>query len=309
MYEAIRRHLCGGDGERLRRLALLSLRITDGLARLRLASGDVPRLPARVFGLTFPNPVGLAAGFDRHGDWLGCVCTSGFGFVEIGTINGATSVPTDPAVNRTALNLECYRKRCPRHDHDAAPLIGVSVGSTRPVMDEQWASDCLAAMGAVCGYADYLVLNLKLLGDPKRGAGTDPSVLRSLLRKVRSGCESLPCRVPVIIKVAFDEDRDQRHASAAIILAEEAGYDGVLTAFENWSSPDRVAERLARLKRELPSLAIIAVGGVASAETVRDYLSAGASLVQLYTALLRQGPGVARRIVTRLREYTSSVSQ
>lgn len=300
MYEAIGRRLCAGDSERLRRLALLSLRITDGLARLRLAPGQIPRLPTRVFGLTFPNPVGLAAGFDRQGDWLGCLRGSGFGFVEIGTLDWVASPSGDSALERAVLNLNRYRGMSPRHDHDVPPLIGVSVGSTHPVLDDSWAGDCLAAIRAVCGYADYLVLNLKLLRDPGHSAGMDPHMLRSLLGKVRRSCEELPCRVPVVVKVALKENGNQRHASEVTFLAEQAGYDGVLAAFENWSSPDRVAEYLAQLRKELPSLPIIAVGGVASAETAMKYFSAGASLVQLYSAFLRQGPGIARRISSGL---------
>lgn len=299
MHESIVNRLFGNDISRLQRWAHLSIRITGMLARLNPVVRHPPWLPVSIMGLTLPNPVGLAAGFDRQGDLLDALADAGFGFIEVGTLNPAPGGMADPAIDRAAFNLRRFRDRHPPHDANTQPLVGVSVGSLHPVLDGRCAEDYLSVMRRLGGCADYLVLNLSRPCGPGRTAPIDAAALRAVLTQARRGGDFLPHRIPMTVKVAFEEGPDQ-DTPPAVSLAMDLGYDGILAAFEHWSTPARVAERIARLRDESPSLPIIAVGGVHSAATAEQYLTAGASAVQVYTALLRQGPSIARRIASHL---------
>ncbi len=257
-------------------------------------------------GLNFPNPIGVAAGFDRHGELLDELARAGFGFVEVGTINPVRDCSIDPALDRICLNLQRFHTRRAVCGAAGQPLVGVSVGGQRPSFDGEWAGGFIAAMHQLAGCADFFVLNLSRPGGPGRVAGADKSALRSLLTRIQHERGSCARHIPVMVKVAFDEDRHAKRAPLAVVLAEELGYEGVIAAFENWSSPGKAGECVARLVANLPSLPLIVVGGV-NETTVGRYLAAGAAAVQVYSALVLHGPGIARRLCRAAAKFGEAV--
>jgi dihydroorotate dehydrogenase len=265
-----------------------------------------PTGPVRVLGLDFPNPVGLAAGFDRYGTALPWLRASGFGFVEVGTINRrpARAAALDFARPRRRLR-KIRRHRRGADGHALPQVIGVSLGSARNTLDERSTDDFVVAMDALWDVADYFMVNLSRPASPTRSESPDGAAIRALLTGIaKAHCDLRRDRgstVPLLVKVALDE-REQGTAPLAVRLAKELSFDGVLAAFEDWSSRDRVLAEVEELSRRLRPLPLMVVGGIRCAEDARQTLAAGAALVQVYSALIERGPLTARAIVGGLAE-------
>ena len=249
--------------------------------------------------LDFPNPIGLAAGFDRDGRLLKWLAPTGFGFVEIGTFNYPHGKTDGGGLETVAANLKRTMSR--RNERAPRQLVGLSLGSTNETFNEQTVQDYCRAMELFRNYADYLVINLSRPGFLARAPDLDSSALAKLMKSARQSRDELASRrgirVPVVIKVAVDEECNE--IPQAIRLAKEAELDGVIAAFERWQSRDRLLGWIERLDRCLHPMPLIAVGGIRTAQDAGDYLEAGAKLVQFYTALVEQGPFLARRIVAQ----------
>ena len=292
------------------------------MARQEDERGRGEARPVEVAGLTFPNPVGLAAGFDKNGQALPFWRGLGFGFVEIGTVTprpqpgnppprmwrfpehkalgNSLGFPNDGAA------LVASRVR---RDREKGDVVGINLGKNKETPNERAVDDYLAALDATRRVADYWVVNVSSPNTPGLRELQSRQYLADLLGRVREAAGE----VPLFVKLSPDLDEaGLQDAAAAVAAADCAGVvatnttlarpDGI--AFEGGLSgaplAGRALEVLIELKRLLPERPLISVGGIDSAEKVRARLAAGASLVQIYSGLVFEGPGLVGRILREL---------
>ena len=291
---------------------------------------DLPELRQRVWGLDFPNPIGIAAGFDKNAQAPEPLLRLGFGFVEIGTVTPRPQ-PGNPIprvfrleadgalINRMGFNsggldLVVQRMRARRHE---AGIVGVNVGKNRDSADA--APDYAEAVRRTAPLADYLVVNVSSPNTPGLRELQARAALEALLRQVLEARHQSGVRPPLLVKIAPDLTAEERADIAAVALA--AGIDGIIVSNTTVARPPglrspRASEAGGLSGRPLfgPSTALLAeiyrltegrlpligVGGVANAENAYAKIRAGASLVQLYTALVFGGPTLAGEIKTGL---------
>jgi dihydroorotate dehydrogenase len=296
------------------------------LPRLRI---DDPVLACEFAGRPLPHPVGLAAGFDKDARAFAGMLAAGFGFVEIGSVTPRPQ-PGNPkprvfrlvedaaVINRLGFNSEGHaaaRRRLEGRDR-AAGLVGVNLGKNRDSADA--AADYAQGAAAFGALADYLVINVSSPNTPGLRALQGPAELRALIDATR---KALPAGAapPLLVKIAPDlTDQDRRDIAA---VACDTGLDGLVVSNTTLARPDtlRSARRgeaggLSGQPLFVPSTALLAemwaltegrvpligVGGVASGAQAYAKIRAGASLVQLYTAMIYEGPGIAARIAREL---------
>jgi dihydroorotate dehydrogenase len=315
------------DAERAHEAALRTLGVAGPLlARVR-------RLPAsskKVFGITFPNPVGLAAGMDKDGRALRAWPALGFGFVEVGTVTRLPQpgnprprlfrLPASAAiVNRMGFNnagAEALAARLTRLGPLAVPL-GISLGKSRIVPNEAALDDYVASLRALRGHGDYFAVNVSSPNTPGLRALQDRAFLADLLAALAAETSR-----PLLVKVAPDLtdaalgevlEVATEHRIAGIIAtnttvsrAGVAAPDAAVAGAEagGLSGPplhQRVMEVVKFVTSE-SGLPVIGVGGIDSPDAARRIVDAGASLVQLYTGFVYQGPALVRAAVRALGE-------
>ncbi|WP_372397503.1 quinone-dependent dihydroorotate dehydrogenase [Azospirillum sp. HJ39] len=299
---------------------------------------DEPALHTRVWGLDFANPVGLAAGFDKNAEVVDAMLNLGFGFVEPGSVTPRPQ-PGNPrprlfrlveqraVINRMGFNnegLEAFAQRLERRRDTAkrAPgIVGANLGKNKDTADA--ADDYVIGVRRLAPLADYLVVNVSSPNTPGLRAlqGRDP--LRALLERVleaRAAC-GLPRNPPLLLKIAPDLTVEDKGDIAAVAL--ESGIDGLIVSNTTIARPDSIPAALrgeagglsgaplfepsTTVLREIYALTggklpIVGVGGVATGEDAYAKIRAGASLVQLYSAMVYAGPAVVHRIRRELAE-------
>ncbi|KAM8799310.1 dihydroorotate dehydrogenase (quinone), mitochondrial [Eudromia elegans] len=308
---------------------------------LRPAPPDEPDLEVHVFGRRFCNPVGLAAGFDKHGEAVDGLYRMGFGFVEVGTVTPQPQegnpkprvfrLEEDQAViNRYGFNSQGHaavqrrlRARLPTQQRlsEAGMPLGINLGKNRS--SEDAAADYVAGVQALGPLADYLVVNVSSPNTPGLRELQGRAELRSLLSKVLAARDALPCeRKPaVLVKIAPDLSAQDKRDIAGVVC--ELGVDGLVVSNTTVSRPcglrsQRRSERGGLSGAPLRELAtqtvwdmyalthgrvpIVGVGGVSSGRDALEKIRAGASLVQMYTALVYRGPPAVRAVKRELRE-------
>ena len=289
---------------------------------------DDPILEVDLCGLTVPNPVGLAAGFDKDAEVADRMLAQGFGFVEVGTVTprpqGGNPRPrlfrleADRAViNRFGFNnqgLEAVRRRLAERRRLGRPgIVGANVGPNRDSPDP--AADCAAGVGAFAGLADYLVINVSSPNTPGLRDLQGRRALEALLAAALAARAETGAAPPLLVKIApdlaFEDLRDIAEAALA------AGIDGLIATNTTVERPAGLVGRhrgetgglsgrplfepstavLADLYRLTEGrLPLIGVGGISSGADAYAKIRAGASLVQLYTALVYAGPRLVGRI-------------
>jgi len=314
------------DPETAHRLTIQALRL--GLGPSQAATPD-PALAQTLWGLSFPSPLGLAAGFDKDAEAFPALLQAGFGFVEIGTVTPRPQagnprprlfrLPEDGAViNRMGFNnagMEAAAARLRERDRDAG-IVGINIGRNKdtadPVDDYRRCAERLAPL------ADYLVVNVSSPNTPGLREMQSRETLLELVEAVRAaaGRERAP---PLLVKIA--PDLDDAGVAEICAFAQEAGPDGLVVSNTTIARPTTLtgAERkqagglsgaplfepstlllrdvFARTDGRIP---LIGVGGIHDGRTAYAKIRAGASLVQLYTALAYQGPGLIARILEDL---------
>jgi dihydroorotate dehydrogenase len=327
-------------------VAFAALRVAHGVPGVRRALSrrfgvDDPALRVRAFGVDFPNPLGLAAGFDKNALGYDAMGAIGFGCVEVGTVTGHAQpgnpkprlfrLPEDRAlVNRLGFNNDgaesvARRLRVERRSGSAPPaVVGVNVGKTRAVPDERATEDYVRGAERLAPLADYVVVNVSSPNTPGLRDLQSVDRLRPLLSAVRGALErAVPGRrVPLLVKIAPDlADADVDRVAD---LALELGLEGIIATNTTISrdglrtDPERVArlgagglsgaplaERSLAVLRRLRArvgdrLVLVSVGGISSADDAWERVRAGATLLQLYTALIYEGPGLPRTLLRGL---------
>ncbi|NQZ52613.1 MAG: hypothetical protein HRT93_00025 [Piscirickettsiaceae bacterium] len=271
------------------------------LSRLNPIKRSQPTSPVNVMGLQFSNPVGLAAGFDRTGTFLPYSECIGFGFVEIGTINIDATQVLDNTIITTLQNLNKATKYKQKTKHPQQ--WGISLGSLRNTLDEQTVADYSKGMGLFWLFADYLVINLSRPESDARALKPDLYGLDLFLTNIRHHHKKLNTEydlsIPLLAKLAIDY-RQNESTAEIIQLLKQRGFDGVILAFENWPNIQQIADYLHNLKAQHTDFPFIVVGGIRSTQDSEQLLAAGASLVQIYTALEQQGPVKTRKVIANL---------
>ena len=331
MYRRLKPLLFRGDPERVHERAMAGLAWAaehPGALRLVSAACSVrnPRLETRAFGLTFPNPVGLAAGFDKNAVAVPTWAALGFGFIEVGSVTAHAQpgnpkprlfrLPADAAlVNRLGFNNEgaaavASRLETLRQSGLQVPL-GVNVGKSKVTLLEDAPADYLASLRQLWPYADYFVINVSSPNTPGLRALQERERLTELLAEVQTFRTSQPAK-PVLLKVAPDlSDHELADIAELAVNHELSGLVATNTTVlrRGLSAPFdeagglsgrplkarslEVLRFLTSLKTGLP---LVSVGGVNSADDVVARLEAGAVLVQLYTSFVYEGPFLLRRL-------------
>ena len=292
---------------------------------------DLPKsLRTRVAGIDFPSPVGLAAGFDKDAEVPGQMLSLGFGFVEVGTITPQPQTGNDKprlfrlSEDRAVINRLGFNN----HGHAAAyqrllecgsgrGIVGVNIGANKDSADR--ITDYVAGVRAMSVVADYLTINISSPNTPGLRQLQDEGALRSLLSAVKEARD--PKGPPIFLKVAPDLGAGE--PDQIVRVAIEHGVDAIIVANTTVSRPPLksrfAAEQGGLSGAPLKPLALqalrdfraasggklplIGVGGIATADDAWERIRAGASLVQLYSAMVYEGPGIARRIALGLAQH------
>jgi dihydroorotate dehydrogenase len=284
------------------------------------------RLEVECFGLKFPNPIGLAAGLDKNAKAVPVWGALGFGFVEIGSVTALAQpgndkprlfrLPEDQAlINRMGFNnegAEAVARRLAKLSQRSVPL-GINLGKSKARPLEQAPQDYLESLRQLWPYGDYFVINVSSPNTPGLRALQEEERLEELLAAVTGFARAQPQFRPILLKVAPDLTWGQidaivglleRYALAGLIATNTTtGREGLKTPVNEIGGLSgrplaaRSLEVLKYLTQTLKlRLPVISVGGIFSLEDVLERLEAGASLVQLYTGLIYEGPTLPRRL-------------
>jgi dihydroorotate dehydrogenase len=319
------------DPERAHGLTVQALKLGLGAAA---PAPDDPILATTVWNLAFPNPVGLAAGFDKHAEVCDAMLALGFGFVEAGTVTPRPQpgnsgqrlfrlAEDEAVINRFGFNscgIAPFAGRlAKRRAAGARGIVGANLGKNRDTADG--AADYIACIEAATGLADYLVVNVSSPNTPGLRALQARAQIEELISRVNEArrLSPVPKPPPVLVKVGPDLDESEIRGIAEVALA--TGVDGLIVGNTTVARPSSLKSRHASAPGGLsgkPLLAlstsclaamyrltqgripIIGCGGIASGADAYAKIRAGASLVQLYSALVFHGPGLVGRIKREL---------
>src|ERR1043166_8133320 len=309
-------------------LALHSLSLFP--PRLLAQRVDDPALAIERFGLTFPNPVGLAAGFAKNGVALQPLAALGFGFIEAGTVTYHAQ-PGNPRprlfrlsadqalINRAGFNNDgaaAFAKRVKRPDC----VLGVSIGKSKITPLENATEDYLKSFELVYEVADYIAVNVSSPNTPQLRELQQSEQLTSLLSALQTRNRELRLQSPVPLLVKLSPDLERRELEMIVDVATRLQINGIIATNttvcrdnlrsdakrvaacgEGGLSGKPLAHRSTRMIADLYELTggqipLIGVGGIFNASDAWEKIAAGASLVQLYTGFIYQGPNIAKEI-------------
>jgi dihydroorotate dehydrogenase len=324
------------DPETAHRLAITALRF----APLPSAPADDPRLAVRAFGLNFPNPVGMAAGFDKNAEVARALLRLGFGFVEVGTVTplSQSGNPSprlfrldadEGVINRLGFNSEgadaALRRLAARADEGG--IVGVNIGANRDAHDR--AADYVRLIEMFAPVASYFTLNVSSPNTPGLRDLQQSRALDNLLARVVDARERAARQAgaaPVLLKIAPDltlADLDD-----VVGVARARGLDGIIVGNTTVARPPNLRDRAAgeagglsgrplfalstRMLAETwvrteEAFPLIGVGGIDAGKTALTKIRAGASLLQLYTGLIFRGPGLIQEIKADLVDFMRRV--
>ena len=282
-------------------------------------------LKRELFGLTFPNPVGLAAGFDKDAKLFNELHHFGFGFIEIGTITPKPQagnpkkrlfrLKEDSAIiNRMGFNNGGVKEAVERLKGNKGVLIGGNIGKNKVTPNEEAINDYLICFAELFDHVDYFVVNVSSPNTPNLRALQDKEPLTNLLNALMKENRSKSASKPILLKIAPDLNEDQ--LLDIISIVKETQIDGIIATNTTISREglqsknksemgglsgkpvkDRSTEVIKFLaEKSNKAFPIIGVGGIHSAEDALEKLEAGADLVQLYTGFIYEGPKLIKDI-------------
>jgi dihydroorotate dehydrogenase len=324
--------LFGLDPERAHRLAITALRLKGGAP----PSPD-PLLAVEAFGLAFPNPLGIAAGFDKNAEAPDGLLGLGFGFAEVGTLTPLAQagnrrprlfrLPRDEAlINRLGFNNDGYAAA---HTRLAARrklgIIGVNIGPNRDSLDR--VADYARGIATFSDVASYFTINVSSPNTPALRDLQKKDSLDGLLARIMDAREACAARRPILLKIAPDVDLAALDDIVAIARARRI--DGMIVSNTTIARPPGLADPAAREAGGLSgrplfelstrllaqtylrvegAFPLIGCGGVDSAASAYAKIRAGATLVQLYTGLIYRGPSIIDEILVGLRARLGAAS-
>ena len=333
-YSLLRELLFRLEPETAHHLALEALKATQ---RLHLVAKSRLMAPRTVMGIAFPNPVGLAAGLDKNGDYIDALAALGFGFIEVGTVTPRPQ-PGNPKprlfrlpqaraiINRMGFNnegVDCLLANVRRAHYRG--ILGINLGKNFDTPVARAAEDYLTGLRKVYAHASYVAVNISSPNTPNLRHLQEHDALLGLLRALKAEQHSLAQQhgkyVPLAVKIAPDLSaeavadiaeiiRDQR-VDAVIATNTTLARDGVAhLPYGNEAGglsgaplTQRATEVVRRLHEILQDdVPIIAVGGIMNAGDAVAKMHAGASLLQLYSGFIYRGPGLIREVTAALRQ-------
>ena len=335
MYKFLRKFLFLLPAEASHDLSLFSLSMANKIGLLGLIKAPKSNTSVTVMGIKFPNKVGLAAGLDKNGKHIHALSKFGFGFIEIGTVTPKAQpgnpkprlfrIPEGRAIiNRMGFNNHGIDNLIQNvnlaKDAGFDGVLGINIGKNLATSVEDAVSDYLIGLRQAYFYADYITVNISSPNTPGLRSLQYGEELDHLLSKVKAEQMSLSLEfkkyVPIAIKVAPDlSDEEVKDVAATLLgnnmdalIATNTTLDKQAVAGLNHANeagglsgePVRdmstkvIAEFYKHLKDQIP---IIGVGGIASAADAKAKLDAGAALVQVYSGLIYEGPGLVKQIL------------
>jgi len=335
VYKLVRPLLFSLDPERAHDIALASLDLAARLGLQKPPQSSQQIAPRTVMGLSFPNPVGLAAGLDKNAAHIPAMAALGFGFLEVGTITPRPQ-PGNPKprlfrlpeaealINRMGFNnqgvdvLLSNIRSCKHHG-----ILGINIGKNVDTPIDRAAEDYLNAFRRVQGLASYVTVNISSPNTQnlrKLQGAAELKALLGALARLREECgRSQGRHIPIAVKIAPDLSEAELDDIADILLSEKMdaviatnttlsrdGVSGLRHSQETGGLSGRpVRERSlavikALQKRLEGKLPIIGVGGISDADSAKAALDAGASLIQIYTGLIYRGPTLIDEICRAL---------
>ena len=345
MYGLARPLLFALDAERAHGLGLASLEAAYRSGLNPLIAKPPKPLPTKAFGLTFPNPVGLAAGLDKNGAHIDALLALGFGFVEVGTVTPRPQpgnpkprmfrLPQQEAViNRLGFNNEGVDAlvRNVGKARRTGGLLGINIGKNKDTPNESAEDDYLHCLRKVYGLADYITVNISSPNTAGLRELQEEQALRRLVSMLRDEQEALAShhgrRVPMLVKIAPDLSENDIDAAGRVL--GDLGVDGVIATnttigregVEGARHADEVgglsgAPLLSRstavlrmLRTRLPeSIPLVGVGGILHGADAATKQAAGATLMQVYTGLIYRGPALIGECVDALRRRKEAPSR
>lgn len=302
--------------------------------------GDPEILQTKVFGLQFRNPVGLAAGFDKHGEAVEGLLKAGFGFVEIGSVTPAPQPGNDKprvfrlkedkaVINRYGFNSHGHQTVQSRLEEQflarghPSGILGINLGKNKT--SDNAIHDYIKGVRCFSGWGDYLVINVSSPNTAGLRSLQGREQLTKLVDEVVQVRDSLPSnmRHPLLVKIAPDLSEYDKEDIASVVTRPKGGVDGLIVTNTTVSRPETLrstnknetgglsGKPLTNLATRTVSdmyrltggkIPIIGVGGISTGQDAYNKIKAGASLVQLYTALAYEGPPVVKKIKRELAE-------
>lgn len=308
---------------------------TPGVPALMRRTFRTPALPVRAMGITFPNPIGLAAGLDKNGRYLAPLSALGFGWLEVGTVTPRAQpgnphkrlfrvAARDAIINRMGFNNDGVAALVANLRHQTRPqVLGINIGKNRDTSMERAIDDYVLALRAVAPHADYVAVNISSPNTANLRTLQEDAALTALLQALKAEQallqRTLGRYVPIALKIAPDLDAAALGAIARIVRDQH--FDAMIATNTTVTRPDLGSTRFAdeagglsgaplrplataatrslfnELRGEIP---IIGVGGIDSAAAAWERLLAGADLLQVYTGLIYRGPGLVKTLVRDL---------
>ena len=293
-------------------------------------SKNNPVLNRSVFGINFKNPVGLAAGFDKNAEMFDELYAFGFGFIEIGTLTPESQpgnpiprvfrIPADKGlINRMGFNNEGLKAAVKKlKKKKSQVIIGGNIGKNKVTPNKDAISDYEKGFTALFDVVDYFVVNVSSPNTPNLRELQEKEPLKKLLSRLQILNGEKNERKPILLKIAPDLTNEQLDDIVEIVF--ETGIDGIVATnttisrnglsipetvidkmgaggLSGWPLKDRSTEVIKYLsdksERKIP---IIGVGGIMTANDAIEKLEAGASLIQVYTGFIYEGPGIVKKI-------------
>ena len=338
MYKIIKPLLFQFDPEQIHHFVTGSLKTVNKIWGIKWLMKnqfqfDDPRLEREVFGLKFKNPVGLAAGFDKNAEWVTELANFGFGFIETGTVTPLPQqgnekprmfrLPEDEAlINRMGFNnqgVDVLAERLKRLKRNGL-IIGGNIGKNKHTPNEDALSDYIKCFDRLFDVVDYFVVNVSSPNTPGLRELQEKEPLKNILSALQQRNKKNDISRPILLKIAPDLTNPQ--LDDIIDIVKETAIAGVIATNTTISreglisssflkdqagglSGKPLAKRSTEVLRYLSeksnrAFPIIGVGGIHTPEDAIEKLNAGASLVQIYTGFIYEGPGLIRRICEKI---------
>lgn len=334
-YPAIRKVLFQFDAETIHELTIKGLKSTGSTPLNALYKQRVTNNPVTVMGIEFPNPLGLAAGLDKNGECINAFAAMGFGFIEVGTVTPRPQPGNDKPrifrlpeanaiINRMGFNNKGVDYLVSQvRSAKFKGVLGINIGKNKDTPEEKAKDDYIHCMRKVYDFASYITINISSPNTPGLRALQYGDALNELLSALKVEQETLAKQygkyVPIAVKIAPDLTEEEVNSIAQCLIDNHI--DGVIATNTTLSREgveklkygneqgglsgapvkDKSTTVIRILAKALANkLPIIGVGGIASSSDANEKLAAGASLVQVYTGFIYQGPPLIKAIVNGL---------
>lgn len=334
-YPIVRPALFKLDPERAHELTFQQLRFMNGTPLERFYRQNLPSRPVTCMGLTFKNALGLAAGLDKNAECIDAFAAMGFGFVEVGTVTPRAQTGNDKPrmfrlveaggiINRMGFNnlgVDHLVENVKKARFNG--VLGINIGKNKDTAVEQGKEDYLICMEKVYAHAGYIAINISSPNTPGLRSLQYGEALDDLLSAIKQKQKALEQRhlkyVPLAVKIAPDLSEEEliqvadslvRHQIDGVIATNTTLDRSLVTGLKHAEEAGGLSGRpvqsrstavIQRLSQELQGrLPIIGAGGIDSLTAAREKIAAGATLVQIYSGFIYQGPGLIKDIVTHL---------